>query len=246
MSGETDRSKRPGAEPKVLPKRFYRDVSTSPAGAEYRILLDGRAARTPGKRPLAVASQVLARRLADEWSVQNSHIDPATMPLTTLACTAIDAVTGNEPAVRAEIAKYAGSDLLCYRAERPEGLVALQSKHWDPPLAWARDALGLRLALAAGLMPVTQPADSAGKVVAALAPLPALPLAAVHVLTTGSAVLALAVARNRLTLDAAWAAAHVDEDWQIARWGDDAEAAERRRLRRAEADAAMAVLECLG
>lgn len=227
-----------------LPKKFYKEVSIGESERGYGILLDGRRVRSPKKCELAVSTRALADGLAREWAAQVDIIDPAEMPLTTLVFTAIDAVAGSEAAVAAEIVRYAGSDLLCYRAEAPAELVKTQALHWDPVLRWAEDAIGARFVVSTGLMPVAQPQASSAAVAAEIAGLPALQLAGLHVLTTltGSALLALAVHRGHLSLDAAWAAAHVDEDWQIAQWGEDAEARDRRSRRLREARAAAALL----
>lgn len=228
-----------------LPRRFYTTAATSTDGTTWQLLLDGRKAMTPGKRPLAAPSQAIGARLIEEWSAQQGHIDPRTMPVTTLVCTALDAVAMQAVAVAAEIVRFAGSDLLCYRADAPEGLVAAQAAVWDPVLAWAKRDLGVALIVADGLMPVLQPAETSTAIAAGIGPRGPLSLAALHVLTTlmGSAVLALAVDRRHLTLAEAWRAAHVDEDWQIALWGEDAEAVARRAHRFAEAIAADFVLK---
>ncbi len=169
------------------------------------------------------------------------------MPLTRLANSAIDGVAGREAEVRADIAEYAGSDLVCYRAHGPERLVERQCRAWDPILAWSRDTLGARFEVATGIMPVAQPDAGRAAVAEALARLDAFTLAALHVMTTlmGSALLALAHARGRLSAEEAWAAAHVDEDWQISQWGKDAEAAARRERRWAEMQAASRMLSLL-
>jgi chaperone required for assembly of F1-ATPase len=60
---------------------------------------------------------------------------------------------------------------------------------------------------------------------------------------TGSALIALALARGVLTLEQGWSAAHVDEDWNMEQWGRDELALERRTARLAEALAAAMVLE---
>lgn len=236
-----DRQSRP------LLRRFYTTATTSSDGATWQLLLDGRRAMTPGKRALAVPSQAIGARLVEEWSAQQDHIDPATMPVTTLVCTALDAVALQSAAVAAEIVRYAGSDLLCYRAEAPEGLVAAQAEFWDPVLAWAARDLGASMSVADGIMPVVQPAEAAATIASAIGPRTPLSLAALHVLTTlmGSALLALAVDRNHLTLAEAWRAAHVDEDWQIALWGEDADAVQRRAYRFADAQAATFVLQAV-
>src|SRR5262249_1785885 len=146
---------------------------------------------------------------------------------------------------RAEIAKYAAGDLLCYRAEGPADLVRRQAEAWDPVLAWAQAALDVHLATGQGIVPVAQPQATVAAVEAALANQDALTLTAHHVMTalTGSAMLALAHARGRLSVEETWAAAHVDEDWQISQWGEDAEAEARRQRRWTEMKAASRLLQ---
>lgn len=234
---------------KPLAKRFYKDVGVTPGeGGVHQVLLDGRAVRTPAKRLLAVPTPALAEAIAEEWRAQGTHIDPSSMPLTRFANTAIDAVSAQLQAVADDITKYAGSDLICYRAEAPAELVRRQADAWDPVLQWARDDLGARFVLTQGVMPVAQPSAALAAFAAALEPHEAFRLSAMHVLTTltGSAVLALALAKGALAGDGAWLAAHVDEDYQISIWGEDYEAAERRKARRSEFDAAVRLLACLG
>jgi chaperone required for assembly of F1-ATPase len=213
----------------------------------FRILLDGKPVRTPAKALLVVPTQALAEAVAAEWRAQGERIDPATMPMTRLVNSAIDAVRGREAQVRADIAKYAASDLLCYRASEPEGLERQQAEHWDPVLAWCREALGAPFVVAKGIMPVAQTAAATAAVARALADYDAFALCALHVMTTlmGSVLLALGHARNRLDVAAAWAAAHVDEDWQISQWGEDAEARARRQRRWVEMEAASRMLAML-
>jgi chaperone required for assembly of F1-ATPase len=219
---------------KTLPKRFYREVGIKDEGSGRASLrLDGKPVRTPGKRPLLLPTAALAEAVAEEWRAQGDRIDPQTMPLTKLANSAIDGVTGREDAVIDDILAFAGSDLLCYRAEGPRGLTEAQRKHWDPVLAWARGALGAPLFLAQGVVHIAQPDTSLRRIKAKLTGRDAFSLAALHVMTqlSGSALLALAVALGHITPEEAWKAAHVDEDWQVDQWGEDAEAAQRRKHR---------------
>jgi chaperone required for assembly of F1-ATPase len=211
------------------------------------VLLDGKAVRTPAGRELILPTRALAEAVAAEWAAQAEHIDPATMPLTRLANSAIDGVRGQEGQVRGDILKYATSDLVCYRADGPEALARQQSALWDPVLAWSRDRLGGRFAVAQGIMPVAQPEAARVALARALEDYEAFQLTALHVMTTltGSALLALAHAHGRFAAEAVWAAAHVDEDWQITQWGADAEAEVRRRHRLDEFEAASRLLELL-
>jgi chaperone required for assembly of F1-ATPase len=173
------------------------------------------------------------------------------MPLTRLANAVIDAVAHKPVPVTDEIAKYLGSDLLFYRADTPEGLVARQTEHWDPVLAWARDELGARFVLVQGVIYAEQPPEA---VAAARAAIPAdaslkeiWRLGAVSSITTltGSALLALALAHRAIDVETAWAAAHVDEDWQMVQWGRDTVALDRRAFRYTEMQAAAIVLRMI-
>lgn len=230
-----------------LPKRFYADVSVRQTDGGFAVLLDGRPVRTPKKLPLTVPTRSLAEAVAAEWAAQKERIDPVTMPLSKLAITAIDGVAGSMPEVAGDIVRFAGSDLLCYRAEAPVALAVLQASAWDPVLRWVEAESGARFLLAEGVMPVTQSRQALSRFGDLLTPFGAFALTCLHVMTTltGSAFLALAVAKGRLGVEAAWDAAHVDEDWQIARWGVDVEAAERRARRHAEMQAASRFLELL-
>lgn len=233
------------------PRRFWNTPTPSPQGGgehtAFRLLLDGKPVRTPAKNELLLPTRALADAVAAEWEAQGERIDPATMPLTRLTNSIIDGVIARQAEVRAEIVKYAGSDLLCYRAEGPEELIRRQAKVWDPVLAWVRERHGAALTIVDGIMPAPQPAAASQAIARAIEPHGPFELAAIHVMTTlmGSALLALAHAHGHLSAGAAWAAAHVDEDWQISQWGEDAEAKARRDRRWAEMQAASRLLSLL-
>lgn len=231
---------------KPLPKRFYEKAEAEETEGGYRILLDGKPVRTPARNLLALRTRPLADAVAAEWQAQAKEIDPDTMPLTRLANTALDGVASEMDAVAEDVLRYAGTDLLCYRAGEPERLVARQSEAWDPLIDWAASSLGARFVLAEGVMHVTQPREAiAAFGVHVQAFTDPLALAALHVATnlTGSALIAMAVAKGEISAEEAWAAAHVDEDWNEELWGEDYEATKRRRLRFRDFAAAAFVLE---
>jgi chaperone required for assembly of F1-ATPase len=226
-------------------KRFYERAGVGEADGGWALLLDGRGARTPGKNRLVAATRVVAEAIAAEWAGQGAVVDPASMPITRLANSAIDGVANTLEETRADIAGYAGADLLCYRAEAPEALVAMQAAAFDPVLAWAEEALGARFVLSAGVMHVAQPERALAAVRSAVDVYESpFAVAALHGLTSlsGSVLLALAVARAAISADAAWRAAHVDEDFQIRQWSEDAEAMQRRAARWREFEAAARVI----
>ena len=229
-----------------LPKRFWKEVTLGPheAGA-YAILLDGRVARTPARQILAFQDQALAELLRQEWADVGAVIDPAQMPLTRLVNSGLDGVSQQMEAVQLDAARYAASDLLCYRAEHPEKLVLRQRASWDPLLDWLDKRYGARLVTGAGVMYVTQSPEAVLHLQqAVMAIAKPLPLTALHALTTltGSLVLALALAEHHCSLAEIWALAHLDEDFQMEIWGQDEEALARRAQRFREAQAAASLL----
>ena len=231
-----------------LPKRFYKDVSVVPVDDGFAVHLDGKPVRTPGKAVLALPTETAAQLVASEFAAQGETIDPVTMPVLRLVNTAIDGVASDPQAVLEDVLRFASSDLTCYRADAPQGLVERQNQHWDPVIDWARATLGARFNLAEGIIHVEQPRESIAVLGAHLAQrAEPLRLAAIHVMTslTGSALLALAVDYGALDGEAAWTAGHVDEDWQAEHWGQDAEAVARRSARKRDMMAAVSLLEAL-
>ena len=236
------RAARGHAKP-ALPRRFYTEAGFSEDADGFRLTLDGRPANTPARNPLRLPSRDLAAKVAAEWAAQETSIDPARMPLTRLANTAIDGVAPRHAAVVEDLCAYAGTDLVAYRAGDPERLVTAQGVAWDPILAWARDELGARVILSEGVMHVEQPPHTVRILSEAVAAVTdPFALTGLHTLTTltGSLLIALAVLRGRLTPEEAWAAAHVDETYQAEVWGRDTEAEARLAARRLEFEAAAA------
>jgi len=226
-----------------LRRRFYKHAHVDEGEGGFAVRLDGRAVRSPARRVLQAPTRALAEALAAEWNAQEELIDPLHMPLTRLANSIIDGVVDAPAAVAAEIEKYLASDLLVYRAPAPPSLIARQAQAWDPLIDWARETLGAGFVLAEGINFVHQPAAA---LAAARAAIPTDPwrLGALNAITTltGSALIALAVLAGRLSTEEAWAAAHVDEDWNMGFWGRDEPALERRAVHFAEMRAAATVL----
>jgi chaperone required for assembly of F1-ATPase len=221
-------------------KRFYKRASASAEADGHRVLLDGRPVLTPARRPLVLPTAALAGAVAAEWEAQGETVAPATMPLTQLSCTTLDRVLPERPAMVERLAAYGETDLLCHRADRPADLVSRQEAQWQPLLDWASGVLGIALLPTVGILAVEQPPAALDRLRAVLADEPDMTLGAVAHLTgaLGSVVLALALARGRLDAAAALAAAFVDEDFQIERWGFDTEAAARRQALAEEVSAA--------
>jgi chaperone required for assembly of F1-ATPase len=229
-------------------KRNYTAATVGEIEAGFAVLLDGRVARTPAKMQLVAPTRALAAGIAAEWAAQGETIDASAMPLTRLANSALDGVARAPRETATEIANYAGADLVCYRAIEPPALVDRQAEAFDPVLEWAQATLAARFVLAGGVMHVAQPDNALAAVRAAVeAYAEPFALTALHGLTSlsGSALIALMIAGGALAPDAGWRAAHVDEDFQIERWGADVEAEQRRDARWREFAAAAFTLEKL-
>jgi len=224
-------------------KRFYKEAGWAEKEDGLAITLDGKPIRAPSGRPVIVPARAIAEAVAAEWNAQQEYIDPLTMPMTRLANSVIEGVVDRISDVAADAAKYLSTDLLCYRAGHPSALVAREAEHWDPVLFWAAETLGAHFILAEGILHAEQPAQAIAAARAAM-PDDAWSVAALHVMTTitGSALLALAFVHGRLDQDQVWAAAHVDEDFNIEQWGLDEEVAARRAARKSDFEAACRVI----
>ncbi|MGI8526008.1 MAG: ATP12 family chaperone protein [Pseudolabrys sp.] len=226
-----------------LRKRFFKTVEVAEGAGGFAIMLDGKPVKTPARRALAAPSRALAQSIAGEWHAQREVIDPAAMPLTRLANAVIDAVGARSGLVADEIVKYLGSDLVFYRADAPQELVARQAAIWDPVVTFAHDKFGARFVLGQGVVYVAQPREAIEAVAKAIPDDP-WKLGALSSITTltGSALIAVALAHGHLTTEQAWAAAHLDEDWNMQTWGRDDAVLKRREARFAELQAAALVL----
>ncbi len=225
-------------------KRFWKHVAID---AERVVTLDGRPVRTPGRVPLTLPTDALAKAVADEWRAVEGTIDPRGMPLTGLANAAIDRIAPDPATFAAGLAAYGESDLLYYRAESPDPLIARQIAAWDPWLDWARTRYDVHFETTAGIIHRAQPSATLARLAEAVGALDPFHLAGLSpvVTITGSLLLALALAERAGDPDTLWTAANVDEDWQAELWGQDALAAQALANKRREYDAAVTFLTAL-
>ncbi len=227
------------AEP-GLRRRFYKEARAEAAEDGFEVRLDGRALSTPAGSRLALPGEPLAAAIAAEWQAQGDKISPETMPMMSLACTAIDRVAARRGEILEEILRFAETDLLCHRADAPAELAGRQAKIWQPLLDWAAQDLEAPLKTTTGILAVAQPPESLAALRRAVEALDDLALAALSVAVgaAGSLVIGLALLRGRLDPEAAFEAAELDASYQIELWGEDPEATRRRAVCRADLFAA--------
>ena len=230
-------------------KRYYKETAVDLGDGGHRVLLDGRPMRTPAKAVLVVPTRPLAEAIAAEWGEvpDKADINVSHLPLTRLAATGLDRVASQRARVIEDTAKYGGSDMLCYRAGGPETLVKRQQETWQPLLDWADERYAARLVIVEGLAFVAQPADAVARLREAVAAHSDLGLSALYNLThiSGSLVVALAVAERHLSAADAFAAAQLDELYQIERWGEDPTATKRHEGIRHDIEASARFLALL-
>jgi len=228
-------------------KRFYRAAAVEPEGTLFRITLDGRPARTPAKKSLALPVRAAAEAVAAEWQAQGEEFEPAALRLTRFANTAIDRVSANRSPVVTEVTRFAVTDLVCYRAREPAELVRRQEEAWQPLVEWVSDRYGARLAVTAGVVPASQPKETLDALIRAVEEFDDFALTALHAATAaaGSLAIGLALAEGEIDAEAAFAAACLDEHFQAEKWGLDAEAEQRREALRADIAAASRFLALL-
>ncbi len=207
-------------------KRFWKSADVRPSGQGFGVFLDNRQLTTPAKALLEVPSERLAAEIAEEWLAQTGDVKPQTMPAMRMANSAIDLVTVQFDAVVDMVSEYGGSDLVCYRADTPDGLVARQASVWDPLVDWSAAEFSAPLNVTTGILPVPQPDRSLTRLRKAVADHQPFRLAALHDLVTlsGSLLIGLAASANHLDPEQAWNASRVDEHWQAEVWGTDEEA----------------------
>jgi chaperone required for assembly of F1-ATPase len=229
-------------------KRLYKSAGLEAADGSFAIVLDGKPVRTPAKARLAVPSRALAAAIAGEWEAQGERIDPAVMPLTRLASIAIDLVAPRRTEVVAAIAKYGETDLVCYRAWHPPALVLRQHRVWQPLVEWVAERYGARLDVTEGIVPRDQPEACLRAIEQAVDAYDIWALAALNLATAscGSVVVALALAERRLDAKQAFAAAQLDESFEIEQWGEDEEQMRRRAMLSDDIAGAARFLALLG
>ncbi len=225
-------------------KRFYEEVGVDHAPEGFRILLDGKPVKTPGRRTLLLPTQALALAIADEWRAQGEEIVPISMPMLRMANTALDGISHTRDAVIAAILRFGQHELLCYRAQSPAELAALQAAEWRPMLEWVHSHFGVRLLTSTGVIHVQQPPETLARLGEAVAAHDDFALAALHVAAsiTASLVLALALGEGVLNPAQAFQLSRIDETYQAGLWGEDAEAAARAKALAREMDVAAAFL----
>lgn len=231
-------------------KRFHKETAVDASDGGFRVLLDGKPMRTPAKTMMVVPTKALARAIAAEWDAvpDGGELNVTYLALTRLAATGLDRVASQRGKVIEDIAKYAGSDLLCYRATDPESLVKRQAETWQPLLDWAKERLGAELAVARGLTFVSQPNAALARLRRAVEAHSDMALSALFNLThiSGSLVIALAISDGRLSAEDAFKTAQLDELYQIEKWGEDPIATKRHEGIRNDISAGTRFLALLG
>jgi chaperone required for assembly of F1-ATPase len=215
-------------------KRFWTAAEVVETDAGFGVHLDGRTVKTPLKTAVAVPQRSVAQAMAAEWAAQAEKIDPLSMPVTRAVNATLDKVIPQKAAVADMLAEYGGTDLLCYRAEGPDRLVARQAQGWDPLLTWAATRFNAPLQVTTGIIPVPQPAASLGALRAAVHRMDPFEITAFHEFVTisGSLVIGLAAMEPGSVPHALWMTSRIDEDWQAEQWGADDEASRMAAFKR--------------
>ena len=221
-------------------KRFYQTVTVAVLETGFTVTLDDKPMRTPNKARLIVPTRALAEAIAEEWQTQEETVRVPDLHLTRLANTAIDRVSALHDETVATIIAYGRTDLLCHRVNTPLELAEKQRLVWQPLLDWLARTYDAPLSVTADIVPANQPAASIDALRLAVSKLDTLRLTALAETTglSGSIVLGLALLDGKLSPDAAFDAAQLEETYQMERWGEDAEAAARRASLRIELRAA--------
>ncbi|MFY0595546.1 MAG: ATPase [Cognatishimia sp.] len=207
-------------------RKFWTETSVEEQGDGFAVLLDGRGVKTPAKTAVIVPTRAIADAIAKEWDAQVEEIDPLTMPVTRWANAALDKVALQHAEVADMLADYGGTDLLCYRADNPQELIARQAELWDPVLDWADEVLDARLNPIHGVMFQAQDKAALERLRQRVHAFSNFELSAFHDLVSlsGSLILGFAAVKKLQPIEDLWALSRVDELWQEEQWGPDEEA----------------------
>jgi chaperone required for assembly of F1-ATPase len=211
-------------------KRFYETVTITEKENFFTIELDGRTVKTPDKVTLKIPTREIAEKIKTEWDAQEKEIDTFSMLYTKLANTATDRVDTRREALIDELCNYAGNDQICYRADFPSDLVRLQDKIWNPLVKWMKSEHDVTLKVTNGIMPIEQDKSEIAKIRSLIEALDSYSLTCFYGMTTvtGSITIALHMIADKIGLNEAWAAGHLDENYQSDQWGIDDEAELRK------------------
>ncbi len=217
-------------------RRFWRDVSVQHVEGSYTLLLDGKLLKTPAGKPYAAHTQELAHALAAEWNAVDGVIKPEQMPVTQVLATAIDHFPAKRADVVAQLIAYGQTDLLCHRADKPEGLRLRQDKFWQPVLDALAQQRNIVLHPVYGIQAAKPEAASLRLIQIELEGLSDVKLVAMQVVVSGlgSIALGLALSHRLMDFEMAWRASELEAEYQAEKWGRDDEAEAARRIKHAE------------
>ena len=211
-------------------RRFYTEVGVTDGAEGFSVTLDDKPIKTPIKNALFMPTKALAEAVANEWRAQEDSIVPSSMPMTRLVNSVLDRVAPRRAEIIMELVAYGHTDLVCYRADEPDELVALQGQTWNPYLDWLEAELGVDLVTTTGVLPIVQSDAAVARLMAELENLDDFALTAFHAFVAGfgSIVLALAAVRGFSSFDECWQASVLDQTFQEQKWGSDPEVVENR------------------
>lgn len=207
-------------------KRFWKQAHVQRRDEGFVVLLDERKLLTPGKAELVMPTEEMAQAVAAEWDEQPKVVNPLTMPVTRSANSAIDKVASQRAEVAEMVASYGGTDMICYRAESPDGLVKRQADAWDPLLSWSENHLHAPLITAKGIVHVAQSDSSLNRLSTMVSKFTDFELTGFHDLVglSGSLIIGFAAIHGFQSPEILWNLSRVDEQWQVDQWGEDEEA----------------------
>lgn len=211
-------------------RRFYKTATVAKRNDKFVIELDGKTVKTPEKAVCFIPTKEMADIVAKEWNAQEKEIDTFSMPITKMVNTAIDRVEKRRADLIDELVNYASSDQICYRADYPDELIEQQNNLWNPLLKRIKEIYSIDLKVTTGIIHIEQSKDQLDKIRSVIEEIESFKLTAFHSMTTvtGSVTIAFNLFGRHITIDQAWEAGHLDENFQTSQWGIDAEAEERR------------------
>jgi ATP synthase mitochondrial F1 complex assembly factor 2 len=219
-------------------KRFYKQVTVErvvssddniSSSGGFKVCLDGRELKTPGRNPMHLPTVELGIVVANEWDAQTNPkrgIQPATMPFMQLASTAIDQVAteaGQKHAIDTVMAFLPTDTMLFFTTEDDRILLRKQKESFGPLLDWYTSDLGIELSISDGsfVSKLKHPVETYERIHNFVSSLDHFELTCLQraTLECKSLLMAIAILCGKLGFQDALVTSRLEEEFQIEIWG---------------------------
>lgn len=229
-------------------KKFWKKIEIRQSSSKkFHLLLDNKKLTTPMKKELVLPSEILVNEVLREWDQNSDNINIDDLVFYGVLSTAIDKVNLKKDAYVNDIIDFIDTDLICYRAESPNDLIALQNKSWNPILLLIEKYIDVKIKVFKGVMPSNQDQKVHTEIKKLISNLSDVQISVLHRITNliGSIFLSLCILKKDLLKEDAFECSFLDELWQAKNWGHEEDASIKRNKIRLELNRLIHFVNCI-